>query len=374
MTTDKIGLYLHIPFCIKKCNYCDFSSFANTDSGTRDGYISSLVREIYSYKREEKISVNSVFFGGGTPSLLELSEFEKIHRAIDETFDLSEDCEYTLEANPKTLTADKLKAYRECGVNRISIGMQSIHENELKILGRIHNFRDFVEAYNMVSASGIDNINVDVMYSIPEQTADSFQKTLLALSSLEPKHISAYSLIIEENTPFFRMRKTLPLPTETQEDEMYSFLCEYLSLCGYNHYEISNYAKRGFESRHNLKYWRAEEYIGLGLSAYSYFNSRRYGNTENLKEYLSKEEKNCIYDEYIDEKNAEYEYAMLRLRLSEGFSLLDYEYRFGKSFLVGRRDKIDKYIRMGYMKLQGDRISFTERGFYVSNTILSDLL
>lgn len=374
MTTDKIGLYLHIPFCLRKCSYCDFSSFSNVDSDTRAGYIAALVREIQTYKRDERIALNSVFFGGGTPSLLEPNELVKIHRAIEDTFDLDGDTEYTLEANPKTLSPDKLKAYIECGVNRISIGMQSIHENELKILGRIHSYDDFLKAYNMVSDAGINNINVDVMYSIPEQTPDSLRATLSAVASLRPTHISAYSLIIEENTPFYNQRDTLPLPSELEENKMYAILCDRLARWGYNHYEISNYARCGFESRHNLKYWRAEEYIGVGLSAYSYFNRHRYGNTSDLSEYLSENQRNYIYEEYIDRKSAEYEYAMLRLRLSEGFSLSDYQSRFGKSFLLGRREKIDEYIKMGYMKEEDGRISLTERGFYVSNTILSDLL
>ena len=215
------GLYVHIPFCLKKCNYCDFCSFDNLESTARDAYIEALIREIKSYKREEKLKLNTVFFGGGTPSLLTPLEFSIIAAAIEESFDLAALEEWTLEANPKTLTREKLLAYRSAGVNRISIGLQSIHENEMKKLGRIHNLADFENALSLTRSAGIDNINVDLMFGIPEQTKESFNKTLDYVLSLGISHISLYGLIIEENTPFGRMRDKLTLPSEDTEADMY---------------------------------------------------------------------------------------------------------------------------------------------------------
>ena len=374
MKADAIGLYVHIPFCLRKCNYCDFCSFDSLDGKIRAEYISALIREIKSYKREEKISVDTLFFGGGTPSLLEPHEFEAIVEAIRESFNLLSCFEFTIEVNPKTVTLGKLLFFKSQGVNRISIGLQSIHENEMKILGRIHNFDDFIDAYYAVKKVGISNVSIDVMYGIPEQTKESFLETLNNIIILEPTHISVYGLILEEGTRFWNLRDKLPLPSEDEECEMYFSACEYLRSKGYSHYEISNYSKPGFESKHNLKYWRCENYIGVGISAYSYFEGHRYGNTKNLSEYLSRSTTQYITDEVTDPDTHAFEYAMLAFRLAEGISLTEYKNIFGRDFLSSRVEKINKYIEYGYMNRCGDRLSLTESGFYVSNTILAELL
>ena len=370
MATDSRGLYVHIPFCQRKCNYCDFCSFKLDTVHWREGYINRLCEEIASY-RDKRPRIDTIFFGGGTPSLLTPDELRRICSEISSSFDIQPDTEFTVEANPKTLSSDKLAAFVECGVNRLSIGLQSIHENELKILGRIHNYGDFLKSYHLSREFGIDNINIDLMYGIPEQTAESFGRTLAEVIGLSPRHISLYGLILEEGTPLFENRSSLAFPNEDQECDMYYLAAERLASFGYSHYEISNYAKPGYECRHNLKYWRNEEYIGLGLGAHSYYRGKRFSNTCDVKEYLSGNCTRYVCEEPTDE---EYEFVMLRLRLREGFSLSEYRSRFGRDFLDGRQDILKRMARLGYVKLSCDRLSLTERGFYVSNSILTELI
>ena len=373
MTTDRVGLYLHVPFCVRKCNYCDFCSFNMSSVDWRDEYIDRLCEEILSYKGKE-IKINSIFFGGGTPSLLTAEEFERIVSTIRSTFCVLPDTEFTVEANPRTLDKQKLSAFVKHGVNRLSIGLQSVHENELKILGRIHNYEEFCDSYNLARQCGIDNINVDLMYGIPEQTMDSFRETLATILALKPEHISLYGLILEEGTLFFEKQGDLNLPCEDLECDMYYLACDMLRDNGYSHYEISNYALPGRECRHNLKYWRSQEYIGVGLSAYSYFDEKRYGNVDDPREYFHK--KSVKYDqiESIDYAKSQYEYVMLRLRLAEGFSLIDYKERFGVDFLLGREDIISRLMSAGYINIVDDRIFLTEMGFYISNSIINEFI
>ena len=306
--------------------------------------------------------------------MLEPDEFFIICDAIKKAFAILPGAEFTIESNPKTLTREKLLAYISCGVNRISIGLQSIHEKELKMLGRIHTFDEFLEAYNIVLELGIRNINVDVMYGIPEQTSKSFEETLRVIVKLNPAHISAYGLILEKNTGFWSMRDKLRLPSEDEECDMYALACKVLSSNGYRHYEISNYAKEGFESRHNMKYWLLRDYIGVGASAYSCFERYRYGNSRNIEEYILSCEKQYKSEEFLDNKSLAYEYVMLGFRLSEGISLSEYRKLFGHEFFDGREQKIESYVKNGYMLRQNDRLALTEKGFFVSNAILVDLL
>lgn len=370
------GLYVHVPFCLKKCNYCDFCSFEGLSHESREAYISALKREVLLYAQNEKnkIQVETVFFGGGTPSLLTPREFYEICESLASTFDISRSAEFTVEANPKTLTAELLREYCTCGVNRISIGLQSIHENELKKLGRIHSYPDFLHSFKLVEKSGISNVNVDVMYGIPEQTLKSFSETLKALTALSVPHLSVYGLMIEEGTPFARDVASLQLPNEDEEAAMYYEAARLLAERAYRHYEISNYALAGHECRHNLKYWRAEEYIGLGVSAYSYFGGVRYGNTSSLSEYLAADMFSYRNAEKSSPSDRAFEYAMLALRLDEGLNFADYERRFGVDFRLGREEKLEKYKRLGLLSLSARSVALTTAGFYVSNTILADLL
>ena len=228
MTTDALGLYVHIPFCKSKCNYCDFCSYPAIGSSARDGYIERVISEAREYVKGEKIRVDTLYLGGGTPSLLSPAQAERLLSSLSDIFDISPLAEVTIEANPGTVDGEKVLAYKSLGVNRISLGLQSIHENELKILGRIHTYDDFLSAYKLVREHGFDNVSIDLMYGIPEQTKDSFRKTLDAVTALEPEHISAYGLIVEEGTPFYSMAKSLPLPSEDEECDMYFMAAEVL--------------------------------------------------------------------------------------------------------------------------------------------------
>ena len=373
METKPIGLYVHIPFCLRKCNYCDFCSVA-FDEERLKLYTDSIISEIASYQCEPKIKINTIFFGGGTPSVIGVADFERIVAEIRKSFDICPDTEFSVEVNPATATPEKARAMKALGVNRISIGLQSIHENEMKILGRIYSYNDFLETYRIFRDAGIGNINVDLMYGIPEQTKDSFKKTLEAVTALSPEHVSAYGLIVEEGTPFYVRKDELPLPEEDDEYAMYLSALSVLGDAGYSHYEISNYAKAGFECRHNLKYWRDEEYVGVGLSAHSYYRGKRYSNTHSFDEYFDGFGAKYRKDEGDGAGVDKFEYAMLALRLSEGLSLSEYRRLFGEEFAADKADLVERYVGAGFMQISNGRLSFTGKGFYVSNTILAELL
>jgi oxygen-independent coproporphyrinogen-3 oxidase len=335
--------------------------------------VDALCKEISSYKAQGKRRLDTIYFGGGTPSLLSVSKMQKIVASIRDSFEISESAEITFEANPGTLTQEKAQGYKALGFNRVSMGLQSIHEKEMKKLGRIHNYQDFLVSFNLLREAGFDNINVDLMYGIPYQSKDSFKETLDAVIGLSPEHISAYGLILEEGTPLFSEIDVLPLPTQDEECDMYDVCRDLLKKSGYEHYEISNYAKPGKRSRHNMLYWNLTDYIGVGVAAHSYFEGERYSNTDNVSEYISlvKAGDNTRITSDVD---AEFEYVMLKLRLSDGFSLSEYEERFGSSFTDGKEDIIRKFIEQGLMTLSDGRLALTERGFYLSNSILVEIL
>ena len=375
----KLGIYVHIPFCIKKCNYCDFYSYTQRESIGK--YVDALVVHIRSeaplYKDYE---IDTIFFGGGTPSLLEPSDFEKVASALKSSFKFTSDLEFTLEANPGTLTEEKLISYKKNGVNRLSIGLQTTFDDKLKALGRIHTYKEFLESYNIARECGLDNISVDIMYSLPNQTVSELTQTLEAVCKLLPDHISSYCLKIEEKTPFGKIKDKLPLPSEDTEYEMYISMCELLENHGYMQYEISNFAKDGYQSRHNLKYWQSEEYLGFGPSAHSFINGKRYYYSPNLSQYISEIEKTQAVEKIYEENEAEIggiseidEYVMLKLRLSSGISEDEFYARFGEN-LLDKYPKITSFTDSGYMKREGSTYSFTPKGFFVSNYILTEIL
>ena len=371
MKADNIGLYVHIPFCVRKCTYCDFCSRPPSSDEQINAYISALCDEIRSYSGMN-LSCDTVFFGGGTPSLLKPEQLEIIMNELNKSFSITADSEITLEANPGTASVDFLREFKLLGFNRISFGLQSIHENELKFLGRIHSYNDFLSSYHSARDAGFDNINVDLMYGLPEQTRDSFIETLRSVASLSPEHISVYGLILEEGTPLHLGREKFSFPNEDDECAMYYYACELLSSFGYSHYEISNYAKTGFECKHNIKYWKANEYVGLGLSAHSYLNKKRYSNTENINEYLGGKYRNNT--SVLSKEDLEFEFAMLSLRLKDGFTETEFKARFGTDFISKRKDIISKMEKLGLVQLFDDRISLTEQGLYLSNSVLTELL
>lgn len=283
----ELELYIHIPFCAKKCAYCDFLS-GPADEQTVADYVTALRKEIESYKESAKnYEVTTVFFGGGTPSLLSGEQMAELMNAIKDTFMLKEEAEITMEANPGTVTESNLSAYKEAGINRISFGLQSVKDEELRMLGRIHTFEEFLESYDMARKAGFHNINVDLISAIPGQTLTSWEETLRTVIELQPEHISAYSLIVEEGTTFAKLygegcEKEELLPDEDEERRIYERTEEMLKEAGYHRYEISNYAKDGYECRHNLGYWERKEYLGLGLGASSLLNETRFHNTEHM--------------------------------------------------------------------------------------------
>ncbi|MBE7026258.1 MAG: oxygen-independent coproporphyrinogen III oxidase [Ruminococcaceae bacterium] len=369
------GLYIHIPFCIKKCAYCDFVS-APATAELHKAYFDTLKKEILLYK---DLSVDSIFIGGGTPSCVDARYIYDMFECINKNMLLSKSAEITIETNPGTITNEKLGIYKSCGINRISIGAQSMQDSELLSLGRIHSAAQTIEAINMIQKAGFTNYNIDLMLAIPNQTLKSLEDTLNKAVSLCPTHISAYSLIVEEGTPFSDMANAgnLFLPDEDTERGMYEFAVSFLKSHGYNHYEISNFAKQGYECRHNLKYWSCESYIGIGAAAHSYYDGKRYQNTSNTNAYINmiNENKGCIIDEQIlsfDDMVSEY--IIMALRLTEGISLNDFYKRFGFKFEEKYENTIEKYTTAGFLEKTPTHIRFTPKGISVSNSILCEFV
>lgn len=367
-----LGIYIHIPFCVRKCNYCDFCSFA-LGGDTADRYAKELCKRISEYKDIcSEYSVDTVYFGGGTPTLLPLSCFGQIFSALRQTFDIAPHSEITVECNPATADLAYLSALRNMGANRLSIGLQSIHECELKRLGRIHSYEDFLAAFSDARKAGFDNISADLMYGIPNQTVDSFRESLLALAELRPEHISAYGLKIEKGTEFYKNRESLLLPDEDEEYEMYLSCSEILGYHGYEKYEISNFSLPGKPSKHNLRYWKGSEYLGFGVAAHSFFGGERFGNSRNIDAFLKGDD--ITEERYsLSDKEKFNEYIMLSLRLSEGLSLLEFKKKTGKSFFEFY-PAVKSLTERGFMEIKDDRLSFTDKGFFVSNSILADML
>ena len=374
MATDGIGLYIHIPFCKRKCNYCDFPSFQGISQTEKKKYVDALISEINSYSCPEKIKVNTVFIGGGTPSLLGGEEMGRVLSSVYESFEISEDAEISMEANPGTLTLENAIAYRSSGINRISIGSQSFCENELKKLGRIHNSDAISEAVAIAREAGFSNINLDLMYGIPHQTPSSFAKSMEQAISLAPEHLSVYSLMLEEGTPFYQMQQSLSLPDEDAETEMTELLLSKMKAAGYERYEISNYAKPSFASRHNLRYWRNEEYLGFGVSAYSYFDGVRYGNHRDFSLYCQSPLDCVVEREELTQEDKAYEYVMTRFRLKEGVSLAEYQALFGVSFEERYRIEISRFAALGLLERENNRIFLNDKGMALSNTVLVDFM
>lgn len=399
MQKKKLGLYVHIPFCHAKCAYCDFYSQSGATDALMQRYVDAVLLQMEDYSAAARsYTVDSVFIGGGTPTALPVDTMCELLAGIKRNFNLARGAEFTIEANPATVTLASLKKYRKMGVNRISIGLQSAQADELAALSRIHTLEDFEASYKAARQAGFDNISVDVMYGIPLQTADSFARTLDYVASLSPEHISVYGLKIEEGTPFARMRDTLILPDEDTEADMYLDCIYNLAARGYRQYEISNFARVGRECRHNLKYWNCDEYLGLGCAAHSYFNNMRFSMKRDMMLYIDcmeadmtkggmltgdgifMEEEHLKKAQPVDEmyslspNERVGEYIMLKLRLAEGISSVEFSARFGLNFdaLYGRRLQI--YIDNGFMRYDGDRYAFTPKGMYVSNYILSTIL
>lgn len=373
----ELELYLHIPFCGRKCAYCDFLSFAAPERIYRN-YVEQLIHEIYGQSNNfAQYQISTVFIGGGTPSILQADLMGELMTVLRECFFLDPDCEITIEANPGTLTMEKLETYLEGGINRISIGLQSGDDAELKMLGRIHTYDDFLKSYQRARQAGFTNINVDLMSGLPGQNVHSWKQTLRKVMMLKPEHISAYSLIIEEGTPFFETYGTnrTGLPEEETDREMYHLTREMMEQQGYHRYEISNYAKPGKECRHNTGYWTGAEYLGLGLGASSYTHGYRYKNTEDLKEYMSLN----LYQAGIASQNIEEltsqermeEFMFLGLRMMKGISGSEFLSRFGQNMWNVYGEILDGLEADGLIEVNAPDVRLTDLGIDVSNVVLS---
>lgn len=367
-------IYIHIPFCIRKCDYCDFLSGPSGPKEQAD-YVQALLREIQAVEEGEGRSVSSIFIGGGTPSVLDERLLGDILREIRNRFKMKEDAEITIEVNPGTANIGKLQAYREMGINRLSIGLQSPEDRELKILGRIHNYGQFLETYQEARTVGFDNINIDLMSAIPDQTYEGWVKNLRTVAELEPEHISAYSLIVEEGTPF--AARKLNLPDEDTEYNMYEATAQILKEYGFEQYEISNYARKGRECRHNVGYWTRQDYLGFGLGASSLYGKERFANTADMKKYME----NSRNPEKIREKEPSLtredemaEFMFLGLRMTKGISKADFQRCFGCTIESVYGEVLEKYESMELLLEKDGRIFLSREGIHVSNSIMAEFL
>lgn len=376
-----LGLYLHIPFCKSKCEYCDFCSIVPNSKGVIEHYVDALLLQMEDWSPKcKKYQLDSIYFGGGTPTFLDAKHLVRIINGIYDNFNVARNAEVSMECNPATVDFKDLRKLRKAGINRLSIGVQSANDNELRALGRIHTYAQFEETFQNARSAGFENISVDLMYGIPDQTEKSFAHTLSAITSLAPDHISLYALKIEPGTPFADKEKELTLPNEDTEYSMYSNAVRYLAAKGYERYEISNFAKPGQASLHNLKYWHCDEYLGLGASAHSYFEGERFSTTKNIRDYIDGLEiinaDINIEDSRVKNtsKDCVEEYVMLGMRLEEGINTADFEARFGFSFREKYGKLLDEYVSDGFVITDGTSYRFSTDGMFVSNYILSNVL
>ncbi|WP_256131420.1 radical SAM family heme chaperone HemW [Anaerovorax odorimutans] len=378
------GLYIHIPFCVKKCGYCDFLSFGECDEEIQKKYAESLIAELSLY-RGQNIKCDTIFIGGGTPSLLRQEHIAKILEAAEAAFCVAEKAEVSLEANPGTLSRDKLRAYRKAGVNRLSIGVQSMDDGMLSFMGRIHSSRDFTENFQAAREAGFSNINVDLMFGMPGQSRQMWRDSLEQVLALEPEHISFYSLQLEEGTTFSRMYRegSIDLPPAEEDRAMYHEGIRMLREAGYHHYEISNCAKPGFECQHNLKYWSFDEYYGAGLGAHAFlYDKGRSCNVSDFDAYFQKigrGELPADPDGYSYETQTDLmgEYVFTALRKTEGLDMEDFRRTFGENFFSvyeDQRQTIRAYVKSGHLALNGTYLALTEKGIDISNEIMAEFV
>lgn len=395
MKKEQLGIYIHIPFCVKKCYYCDFLSMPESDE-MKNSYVNRLLEEIEDETNNSVYNnhvVHSIFFGGGTPSILPSKQINIILCKLRESFFILEEAEITIEVNPGTVTKEKLEDYFSMGINRLSIGLQSANDQELKTLGRIHTYQDFLTTYQMARTVGFSNINVDLMSALPGQTIQSWHDTLDKIMELKVEHISAYSLIVEEETPFFQQygeldkksNKTefLPLPDEDTERLMYELTETVLKQHGFYAYEISNYAQSGFECKHNSSYWKRKDYIGFGIGAASLVGNIRRSNIRQLENYVNQyQSSNRIKKEYIDKtsiqelsvKEQMEEFMFLGLRMSEGVSKLEFLHKFHQSIEEVYGKIIHDFMTKDLMLEQGDQLLLSKKGIDLSNYVMAEFL
>ena len=373
----EIGVYIHIPFCKRKCYYCDFVSYPEKYE-LQGKYIDKVIQEIEENKKIlQDNNVTTIYIGGGTPSSIKPELIKRILNKVYNYTEINNIKEITIEVNPGTATKNNLQLYKNCGINRISIGLQSTNNDILNKIGRIHNFNQFLDTYKWTREAGFKNINVDLMIGIPNQTLDDVKTSLEKVVSLKPEHISVYSLIVEDETPMKKLIESgkLKLPDEEDERNQYKYTKNFLELNGYKHYEISNFAKPGFESKHNLNCWEQKQYIGLGVAAHSYINGVRYSNTISLEEYLNKDSKDIkeIHEtQTIDDMKKEY--MLLGLRKIDGVQISKFEEKFGENPIYLFKNELKKLIQEGLLIIDLDNIKLTEKGLDLANIVWEEFV
>ncbi len=390
MEEKEIGLYVHMPFCKQKCYYCDFVSYANKYNIV-DRYIQCLKKEIIQYANENKIMskhgleqkyvIKTIYIGGGTPSSIDELYIINILQKIKENFQIKNDAEITIEVNPGTVNKEKLETYREIGINRLSIGLQAVQDEILKSIGRIHTFKDFENTYKYAREVGFNNINVDLMINLPNQTLDNVKESVKAILNLKPEHISVYSLILEENTKLYEMVKSKQVALEPEEVErqMYWYVKETLEKYKYIQYEISNFAKSGFQSQHNIDCWNQEEYIGVGIAASSFIENKRYSNISNLEEYMDNIEsgmpnKNLILDEVLDFESKMNEFMMLGLRTIQGVDIKKFEQKFKINPIIKYCKILEKLNHEGLIEIDANNIKLSNKGIDLANIVWEEFV
>ena len=385
-----IGIYIHIPFCKQKCYYCDFISYSKQDNLIEE-YINAILEEIkdvakgnkddYENRRDDLFLVKTIYIGGGTPSYINSKYIVKIVKLIKDEFKIAEDIEITLEVNPGTVNKEKLKDYYEIGINRLSIGLQSTNDELLKLIGRIHTYSEFEDAYNWARKVGFNNINADLIIGLPKQKIDDAEKSVKKLIELGLEHISVYSLILEEGTVLEKKveNKELELVSDDEERNMYWCAKKMLEENGYKHYEISNFAKNGYESKHNMDCWNQKEYIGFGVAAHSYTNNIRYSNIECVENYISniKEnrlEKNFVFNEKQTQSMKIREYMMLGLRKIDGVSIKKFKELFIANPIMIFKEELEKLIKEELLEIDGDYIKLTNKGLDLANLVWEEFI
>lgn len=390
MEKKEIGIYVHIPFCKHKCSYCDFCSYENKNDLIKN-YINCLIQEVLEVAqnnkldikegRDKELLVKTIYIGGGTPSFIDSKYIVEIVEAIKQNYTIADKAEITIEVNPGTVTLEKLQDYFKCGINRLSIGLQSTYDALLKQLGRIHTYKEFLDTYYLAREVGFKNINVDLMLGLPCQSLQEIQNSVEEVIGLNPEHISIYSIIVEENTKLAKQieNKELVLPEEKIEREMYWKTKEILEKNGYIHYEISNFAKEGYESKHNCDCWNQKEYIGFGVAAHSYTNGVRYSNIESVEEYINnynnkEQEKNFIFHEKQDALAKQKEFMLLGLRKINGISVQEYKNRFIANPIFLFHEQLEKLVNEELIEIDGDTIKLTGKGLDLANLVWEEFV
>ena len=377
MEQKEIGIYVHIPFCKRKCYYCDFVSFSDKCIEI-EKYIETLIMELNTYNFE-KYNVTTIYIGGGTPSFIDskyiINIINEIKSKIKNNITKFEDIEITLEVNPGTLDEEKLQNYKKNGINRLSIGLQSTNNRLLKEIGRIHTYEDFLKNYKIAKKVGFNNINVDLMLGLPNQSIHDLKNSLKSIIELNPTHISVYSLILEESTILYQKveKGLVEIPEEELERQMYWYVKNILELNGYNHYEISNFSKKGKESKHNLNCWEQKEYIGLGLSAHSYLDCVRYSNTTNFNEYINGKFKSIVHEVQSKEEMKK-EYMLLGLRKINGISIKKFKEKFNDNPIYLFRKELEKLVNEELIIIDKDNIKLTNKGLDFANLVWEEFV